>query len=425
MGPLQSRRGRDGLLALRPVSKAAIDVAFLHRALQLARRGVGRTSPNPRVGAVLVRSGKVIGEGWHRRAGLPHAEIEALRDAARRGERVRGATLFVTLEPCCTHGRTPPCTDAILAAGIRRVVVAATDPNPEHAGKGLEILRKAGVTVVGNGEWGMGNGETEEVRARRSGEDSQFAVRSPQFKARLLASAATRLNEAFNHWIVRRTPFVRVKAAMTLDGKIATAAGESKWITGERSRGIAMRLRFDSDAVLVGINTVLADDPSLTARAPSGRVRKPLRRFVLDAFARTPLDSVVVSDAFAALTTVVVSRAAPAQQVAALAKRAGVLVAPARGGRIDLRWLLKRLGGEGVTSLLVEGGGEVNAAFLEAGLAQRVEFFYAPKILGGREARRGVAGEGGRRLADLIELREVEWRRVGEDLWLSARVGKE
>lgn len=374
---------------MRPVRN--VDESFLRRALQLARRGVGRTSPNPMVGAVLVRGGKIIGEGWHRRAGLPHAEIEALKDAARRGERVRGATLFVTLEPCCTHGRTPPCTEAILAAGIRRVVVGAADPNPAHAGKGLVLLRDARVAVT----------------------------------AGVLSAEATRLNEAFNHWIVRQTPFVTVKAAMTLDGKIATASGESKWITGERSRQVAMRLRFDTDAVLVGINTVLADDPSLTARAPSGRVRKPPRRFVLDAFARTPTDSVLISDEFAALTTVVVSRAAPARRVKALAKRARVLLAPARAGRINLRWLLKRLGGEGVTSLLVEGGGEVNAAFLEAGLAQRVAFFYAPKILGGRDARRGVAGEGAKRLADLIELRDVEWRRVGEDLWLSARVGRE
>ncbi len=369
----------------------ATDESFLRRALQLARRGVGRTSPNPKVGAVLVRGGKVIGEGWHRRAGLPHAEVEALSDAARRGERVRGATLFVTLEPCCTHGRTPPCTDAILAAGIRRIVVAATDPNPKHSGEGFEILRRAGVAVTTG----------------------------------VLSAEAARINEAFNHWIVRRTPFVTVKAAMTVDGKIATASGESKWITGARSRQVAMRLRFDSDAVLVGINTVLADDPSLTARAPSGHVRKPLQRFVLDALARTPLGSVLVSDEFAALTTVVVSRTAPVGRVKALAKRARVLVAPARAGRINLRWLLQRLGSEGITSLLVEGGGEVNAAFLEAGLAQRVEFFYAPKILGGREARRGVAGEGAKQLADLIELREIRWRRVGQDLWLSARVGQE
>ena len=230
----------------------------MRRALQLARRGLGRTSPNPMVGAVLVRGGRVIGEGWHRRAGLPHAEVEALRDAARRGERVRGATLFVTLEPCCTHGRTPPCTEAILAAGIRRVVVAATDPNPRHAGEGLEILKKAGVDVVL---------PKSEIGNRKS-----------------------EINEAFNHWIVKRTPFVTVKAAMTLDGKIATASGESKWITGVRSRQVAMRLRFASDAVLVGINTVLADNPSLTARGPGGRVRKPLRRFVLDGFARTPIE---------------------------------------------------------------------------------------------------------------------------------------
>ncbi len=240
-----------------------------------------------------------------------------------------------------------------------------------------------------------------------------------------MATDATRLNEAFNHWIVHRTPFVTVKAAMTLDGKIATASDESKWITGERSRQVAMRLRSASDAVLVGINTVLADNPSLTARGPNGRMRKPLRRYVLDSFARTPLDAAVVSDEFAALTTVVVGRTAPARRVMALAARVRVRVAPVSGWRINLRWLMKRLGSEGVSSLLVEGGGEVNAAFLNAGLAQRVAFFYAPKILGGRDARRGVAGQGAQRLADLIELREVEWRRLGEDLWLSARVGKE
>ena len=425
------------MLALRPVSKAASDESFMRRALQLARRGLGRTSPNPMVGVVLVRGGKVIGEGWHRRAGLPHAEVEALRDAAKRGRRVRGATLFVTLEPCCTHGRTPPCTEAILGAGIRRVVVAAVDPNPRHAGKGLELLAEAGVKVeaaseargASSGQRGVGRGVLTAPRNDESVRAADGGVRTPRptslGRPGSLVAEATRLNETFNHWIVHRTPFVTVKAAMTLDGKIATAAGESKWITGERSRQVGMRLRFAADAVLVGINTVLADDPSLTARGPSGRVRKPLRRYVLDSMARTPLSSQIVSDEFAALTTVVVSRAAPARRVKALAARARVLVAPASEGRINLRWLLKRLGSEGVTSLLVEGGGEVNAAFLEAGLAQRVAFFYAPKILGGRDARRGVAGQGAKRLADLIELREVEWRRAGEDLMLSARVGRE
>ena len=367
------------------------------------------------VGAVLVRGGKVIGEGWHRRAGMPHAEVEALCDAAERGERVRGATLYVTMEPCCTRGRTPPCTEAILAAGIRHVVVAAVDPNPLHAGEGLEILRKAGLTVT----------VASEERNAFTPHPGPLPSEGRGRRGRDMATDATRLNEAFNHWIVHRTPFVTVKAAMTLDGKIATASDESKWITGERSRQVAMRLRSASDAVLVGINTVLADNPSLTARGPNGRMRKPLRRYVLDSFARTPLDAAVVSDEFAALTTVVVGRTAPARRVMALAARVRVRVAPVSGWRINLRWLMKRLGSEGVSSLLVEGGGEVNAAFLNAGLAQRVAFFYAPKILGGRDARRGVAGQGAQRLADLIELREVEWRRLGEDLWLSARVGKE
>lgn len=347
------------------------------------------------VGAVLVHAGEVIGEGWHRCAGQPHAEVEALRDAVRHGRPGRGATLYVTLEPCCTHGRTPPCTEAVLAAGIHRVVVATMDPNPSHAGKGLEILRRAGVKVD---------------------------LLAPE---EAVATEATQLNEAFNHWIVRRTPFVTVKAAMTLDGKIATASGESKWITGEPARRVAQRLRFESDAILAGINTVLADNPSLTARGPGGRIRKPLRRIVLDSLARTPLDATLASDELAALTTVVVSRAAPARRVKALAQKVRVLVAPAKAGHINLPWLLNRLGSEGVTRLLVEGGGEVNAAFLEAGLAQRVAFFYAPKILGGRDARRGVAGEGAKRLADLIELSDVDWRRVGDDLMLSARVGRE
>ena len=377
------------MFAFRFVNRtAATDKVFMRQALRLARRGLGRTSPNPMVGAVLVRGGKLLGAGWHRRAGWPHAEVEALRDATRRGTPVRGATLFVTLEPCCTHGRTPPCTEAIVAAGIRRVVVAATDPNPCHAGRGFDLLRAAGIAV----ETGV------------------------------LADEATRLNEVFNHWVMQRTPFVTVKAAMTLDGKIATASGESKWITGPPARAVGMQLRFAADAVLVGINTVLADNPALTVRGPAGRLRKAPRRIVLDALARTPAESVVASDAFAGRTTVVVSSSAPPARVKRLAQRVQVLTAPVHEGRIDLAWLLAHLGGEGVASVLVEGGGEVNAAFLESGLAQRVAFFYAPKILGGRDARRGVAGAGARSLQDLIELREVVWRRVGEDLLLQARV---
>jgi diaminohydroxyphosphoribosylaminopyrimidine deaminase/5-amino-6-(5-phosphoribosylamino)uracil reductase len=342
------------------------------------------------VGAVLVKGGKVIGQGWHRRAGGPHAEIEALRDAQRRKNSPKGATLHVTLEPCCTHGRTPPCTDAIKAAGIKRVVVAATDPNPAHAGRGFQILRRAGIEVVHD----------------------------------VLAEEAARLNEAFNHWIVYRTPFVTVKAAMTLDGKIATASGESKWITGEKARAEGMRRRAGADAILVGVNTVLADDPGLTVRqGPRSKVQGPrLRRIVLDSRARTPIKSKVVSDEFAALTTIVVGRSAPAKRIAALARRVSVVCAPLRGGRIDLRWLLKKLGRENVTSLLVEGGGEVNASFLLGGLAHRVVFFYAPKILGGRDAHKAVAGDGARSLGEVLNLTEVEWRSVGGDLMMTARV---
>ena len=365
-------------------------------ALRLAERGLGTTSPNPLVGAVLVKNNKIIGQGWHRRAGEPHAEIEAIRAAQARKERPQGSTLYVTLEPCCTHGRTPPCTEAIQDAGIKRLVVGAIDPNPAHAGKGIDLLRRAGL----------------------------------QINLGVLAAKATRMNEAFNHLIVHRTPFVTVKAAMTLDGKIATATGESKWITSEKARAYGMKLRQAADAILVGVNTILVDDPRLSWRNPKGRVRdqrsevskpEPLLRIVLDSRARTPLDAQVASDQFAAFTTVVVTKAAPRKRVLALSKRVRIWVAPAREGWIDLRWLLKKLGQEDVTSLLVEGGGEVNASFLLEGLSHRIVFFYAPKIIGGRDAIKAVSGQGVDDLRHALGLREVEWRRLGQDLLLTAR----
>lgn len=363
------------------------DRRHLRRALVLARRALGETSPNPMVGAVLVRRGRVLGEGWHHRAGQPHAEVEALRDAARRGHSPAGATLYVTLEPCCTHGRTPPCTDAIRTAGIARVVVAATDPNPRHAGRGLDLLRQAGIRV----------------------------------DAGLLADESSRLNEIFNHWIVTHTPFVTVKAALTLDGKIATASGDSKWITGERARAAAHELRAAHDAVLVGLETVLHDDPALTVRRP-GKPEAAKKRLVLDTRARTPTTARVVTDAWAGQTIFFVGARAPARRLAALRKRVRVVEVSERDDRVDPAAVLAFLASEGVTSVLVEGGGEVNAAFLEAGLVQRVAFFIAPKVLGGADSRRAVAGLGFAGPDAGPRFTEVEHRRLGPDLLWTARV---
>jgi diaminohydroxyphosphoribosylaminopyrimidine deaminase/5-amino-6-(5-phosphoribosylamino)uracil reductase len=365
------------------------DRALMRRALRLARRGLGTVSPNPMVGALLVKSGRVLGRGWHQRAGQPHAEIEAFRDAERQGNVVRGATLYVTLEPCSTFGRTPPCTEAIIRSGVERVVVAAMDPNPNHAGKGFDLLREKGLKVTTG----------------------------------ILAEEASELNEAFNHWIVQRTPFVTVKAAMTLDGKIANSNGESKWITGEAARARGMQLRQGTDAILVGINTILADNPSLTVRNASGQPEEPgrLRRIVLDSQARTPLWSSVVSDSFASLTTIVATESASKRRVNALRKSATVLIAPGQG-RIELPWLLKWLGSQNVTSLLVEGGGEVNAAFLFSRQANRVAFFYAPKILGGWNSMKAVSGSGVERLAEALRLSKIRWSQLGQDLFLEADV---
>jgi diaminohydroxyphosphoribosylaminopyrimidine deaminase/5-amino-6-(5-phosphoribosylamino)uracil reductase len=380
---------------MRRSKEASKDEAFLEEALRLAKRGYGRTSPNPMVGAVLVRAGKVIGRGYHHRAGSPHAEIEALRDAARRTGisefRSPSTTLYITLEPCCTQGRTPPCTEAILASKVSRVVIGSIDPNPRHSGRGIKLLRQAGIDVTTG----------------------------------VLQDKVTVLNEAFNHWIVRGTPLVTVKAAMTLDGKIATRTGESKWITGPVARAYAMRLRQGSDAILVGIRTVLADNPHLTRRSTSRGPTEAgpgLRRIILDSEARTPLQANVVADEDAARTVIVVTERAPKTRVRDLQRHVTVWTAPMVSGGVDLGWLSKRLGAVGVTSLLVEGGGTVNWSFLFGGFAQRVAFFYAPMILGDREAIKGVGGAGVCSLADSLRFGEVEWRRLGRDLLLSARV---
>ena len=367
------------------------DEQLMRGALRLAKRAEGETSPNPLVGAVMARRGKIIGHGWHHRAGLPHAEVEAIADAKRKGNPTKGATLYVTLEPCSTSGRMPPCTRAIIGAGISRVVVAATDPNPEHAGRAFRLLKRQGVTV----EHGV------------------------------LAGQASEINVAFNHWIMTGLPFVTVKAAMTLDGKIATASGESKWITGPEARREGMKLRHEAAAILVGVNTIIADDPGLTlrdVRRPKAGWRGPaLRRIILDPRARTPPGSQVLNDEFAEQTTVVVSPGAPAGRLAKLKQCCRVIKCPLAKQGFNLKSLLGKLGRQDCTHLLVEGGGETNAAFIEAGLARRMAFFYAPKILGGREARTAVAGRG-LPLAGGLRLEKIHWRNLGSDLMLTARV---
>ena len=365
------------------------DKAYMRLALELAAKGYGKTSPNPMVGAVLVKGRAVIGRGWHRRAGGPHAEVGAIRDALQADYNIKGSTLYVTLEPCSTQGRTPPCTQAILDHQINRVVVAATDANPKHAGRAFGVFKKAGIEVCKG----------------------------------VMRTEAERMNEGFSHWVTTGTPFVTVKAAMTLDGKIATENRESKWITGEAARRKGMHLRKGSDAILVGIETVLADNPSLLARGKrSGGL---LRRIILDSQARIPLDAQLLTDDQKKCTTVVVRRGAPVKRIAALRKRAHVIEAPTRKDRIDLKWLMKRLGKESVVNLLVEGGGEVSGSFFQTGLAQRVAFFYAPKILGGSRSMAAVGGAGVQRMADALPLRELEWSRLGSDLMLTALVGKD
>jgi diaminohydroxyphosphoribosylaminopyrimidine deaminase/5-amino-6-(5-phosphoribosylamino)uracil reductase len=367
------------------------DRMHLERAIELARNGIGAVKPNPVVGAVVARDGEVLGEGWHEQFGGVHAEVNAIEACGVAD--LSEATLYVSLEPCCHEGKTPPCTDAILQAGIKRVIVASDDPTEKASGRGLGILRDEGVEVLLA--------------------DSELAAR-----ARLL-------NQAFRKHARVGRPWVLFKSAMTLDGKVATRTGDSQWISGEDSRELAHRWRASVDAVVVGIGTALADDPRLTARPEGLSVELPPqpRRVVFDSLARLSPTSRLVAAAEEIPLTVVVSRAAARADTDALeAAGAQVLVATGENEPARVRSALEQLGALGVTAVLLEGGPHLAGAFLDAGEIDEIRLFLAPLLLGGSAARDPLEGKGVERISEALRALTFDCERVGEDLLISARL---
>ncbi len=353
----------------------------MRRAIELARKGEGRTSPNPVVGAVIVKGNKVLAEGYHKKAGGPHAEIEALKKA---GKKAKGATLIVTLEPCCHFGKTPPCTDAIIKAGIRRVLIGARDPNPKVAGKGIKKLKEARVIV----------------------------------EPGLLKKEADRLVAPFSKFIKTGHPYVTLKAATSLDGKIATSSGESQWITGVKARQMVHGLRNRTDAILVGAGTAVKDDPRLSARLKGRKEYFPLR-VVVDPSLRVPLSSQLFQSA---KEGPVISIARPSKNVAKKKKleKLGVEVieVPGKSRFIELKKILNILGQRGIVNLMIEGGSQLNALALESGIVDKVVWFLAPVLIGGRDAKSGFDGKGIPKLEDSLRLKEMTVTPVGDDLML-------
>jgi diaminohydroxyphosphoribosylaminopyrimidine deaminase/5-amino-6-(5-phosphoribosylamino)uracil reductase len=351
------------------------------RALHLAERGLNGTHPNPRVGCIIVKDGRVVGEGWHRQAGGPHAEIHALEQA---GARAAGATLYVTLEPCCHHGRTPPCTEAVIAAGIKQVIVAMEDPNPQVAGKGLRVLQEAGIQV------------------------SQG----------LLAAEAEVLNCGFVMRMRSGRPWVRAKLAMSLDGRTALASGESQWITGAEARRDVHRLRARSSAIMTGVDTVLSDDPSLTVRLDDVEVQRQPLRVILDSRLRTPVKARLLG---LPGDTLILTGKQPATGDKAFGARVEVTGLPLADGRMDLAAVLQHLGDREINEVHLEAGATLSGALLAAGLVDELVIYLAPHLMG--DAARGLfALPGLERMADRIELEISDIRAVGKDWRITARV---
>lgn len=355
------------------------DAVYMKRALELASRGSGSTSPNPLVGAVIVKNGEIIGEGWHERAGGPHAEVNAIMNSK---ESLEGSTIYVNLEPCSHYGRTPPCAAELVKRKFKRVVVAMEDPNPLVAGRGIKLLRDSGIEV--------------DVGSHRLD--------------------ALKLNDIFIKHITRKTPFILLKSAMTLDGKTASKSGDSKWISGEQSREYVHHLRNRYSSILVGINTVLKDNPKLTTRLEGVKGRNPLR-IIVDSKGSIPSDSNVLQIDDDKRTIIATTEdMAEIKQSQLRDKGTEVIITDKRNGKVDIRQLVEELGRRGIDSLLVEGGGTVAASFLEEGLIDKVAVFIAPVIVGGKAAPTPVMGAGVNLISDGYWLKHQSITTFGQDV---------
>ncbi len=355
------------------------DKFFMGLALKLAGKGRGRTSPNPMVGAVIVRNNKIVGEGYHRRAGLEHAEIAALKKA---GPEAKGATLYVNLEPCNHFGKTPPCTEAIIKSGIKKVVAAMKDPNPVNNGKGNKRLKEAGIRIISG----------------------------------ILEQDAEQLNKFFVKYITTGRPFVIVKAAQSLDGKIATRTGESKWISSEESRKFVRELRKQVDAIMVGANTVVKDNPLLTA---ASRAKQPVK-IIVDTELRTPVNARILSKESPAKVIIAATKKAPKNKIKSFAKlNCEILILKEKNKKVNLRQLMKELGKREITSVLVEGGGELIGGLVEERLVDKFLFFISPKIIGGRDAITSVEGKGAGIIENSLNLKNTEYKTIGKDLLIT------
>lgn len=358
------------------------DEYYMNLAIKLALKAKGKTYPNPMVGALVVKDDKILGRGFHAKAGLPHAEIIALDEA---GKNSKGATLFVTLEPCMHFGRTAPCVDRIIGSRVKEVVVGMIDPNPLNNGKGVAILKEHGIKV----------------------------------RVGVLEDKLIRLNEVFIKYITKKMPFVMVKTAESLDGRIATRTGDSKWITSDKSRGFAHRLRQDFDAIMVGVNTVLRDNPKLDAWFSK---KQPVK-IVVDSQLSTPQDSNIFSrGASVIIVTLPTKSGQETENRRILVDKAKILEVKEKGGQINLKDMLKKLFQLGIKSVLVEGGGTLNGSLFDEGLVDKIMFFISPKIIGGKDAIGSVMGHGIARVERSIRIKDLKLRRFGEDILIEGYV---
>ncbi len=365
-----------------------MDNFYMKRALDLALKGMGKTSPNPLVGAVIVKDDKIIGEGYHEYFGGAHAEVNAIKNST---ENVEDATMYVTLEPCSHYGKTPPCANLLVEKKLSRVVVAMLDPNPLVAGRGVEILKNNGIEVsVG-----------------------------------LLGWEAKKINEIFIKYITTKSPFVILKTAMSLDGKIATKTGESKWITNAISREYVHELRNKVSAIMVGVNTVIMDDPSLTTRLKKGGT--DATRIIVDSSLRIPLTAKILNVDSHKKTLIATTEKADIEKINKLKKfkNVEVILTPSKNGKVDLNYLFNFLGSNGIDSCLVEGGANLNFSMIQEGLVDKVITFIAPKLIGGEHSKTPIGGEGFEKLSDAVLLYNMNIKTYGEDIMIEAYVRKE